>query len=221
MDKKISIIAADDHPFFLEGFCSVLNRLQNVSTVRGASSGKKAVELYEEKKADVVFLDIRMTDMNGIEAAKKILVIDSAAKIIALSMYNEWSLVNEMMSTGACGYILKDTGSEEIEFAMHEVLQGRHYFSAYITESMRDKINHNGTRHTITDVQEELSEREKEILKHIISGHSNTITAETLMLSIRTVEAHREHIYVKLKTKSPFGLSAYALQHNILPFPEK
>lgn len=219
--KKISILIADDVRYIREGLASALQQEKLISSVSFAVNGRDAVEQFERCKPDIVIMDIRMPVMNGIEAAKKILALHPKAKIIAFSIHDEWRMVEEMIEAGACCYVLKTSEVSEVEHAISEARSGRHYYSPGITEGMLHKANHQPAAVKRTNIIENLSEREKEILQHIISGHSNKVTSEMCNLSQRTIETHRKNIYEKLKTKSPFGLSICAMELGIVPFPEK
>ena len=191
----VNIILADDHALFREGLLSILNDELGFTVVAQAENGREVVKLARKMEVDVIVMDIAMPELNGIEATSQVLHDNPDIKVIALSMHSDRHFVQGMLKAGAKGYLLKDCAGGELISAVREVLQDRYYISEEISTSvLNDYVG------KLVDEGNEVSEltsREKEVLQLIAEGKSTQGIAETLFISVKTVEAHR----VKIKTK--------------------
>src|ERR1041385_5304155 len=127
--SRYKVIIADDHQFFRDGFEIALKQIDEVKKIAHASNGKEVLKLLKNDTYDLVFMDIKMPEMNGIETTKEIEMHYPHVKVIALSMYDDRKNVIEMFNSGARGYIIKNTDSKEIETAIKKVMEGEHYFA--------------------------------------------------------------------------------------------
>lgn len=211
--KKISVFIADDHQLFREGMKLILSNLPYISEIYEGKDGADLVNFLENgSRADIIFLDIEMPVMNGVEATKKALKIDPGLNIIALSMYADEDYYTRMIEAGARGFILKNSGIREVEEAIDYVMTGNNYFSREILEGFIRSIN----RKDQPGRTGQLSDREEEVLYHICKGLSNQEIADTLHISKRTVDKHRENLLSKTGSKNTAGLVMFAIKNGIV-----
>lgn len=209
--ENLSLILVDDHKLFREGLKLLLDNLSFVQEVREASNGQVFLQELEAGVPDLVFIDVDMPVLNGIEATRKALQLFPDLNIIALSMYGDEEYYMKMINAGVKGYILKNCGIQEVEAAIRSVVSGKVYFSQEILMLMIKNINKKRDH----SKKSGLSEREREILCHICMGLSNHEIADLLCLSKRTVDKHRENLLLKTQSKNTAGLVIYAIKNSI------
>jgi DNA-binding NarL/FixJ family response regulator len=208
-----NIILADDHTLFREGLVSILNDELGFIVVAQAENGREVVKLARKLSADVIVMDIAMPELNGIEATSQVLHENPDMKVIALSMHSDRHFVTGMLKAGAKGYLLKDCAGSELIKAVYEVLQDRYYISEEIsTNVLNDYV---GKLVDEGDEDSELTSREREVLQLIAEGKATQEIAETLFISVKTVEAHRVKIKTKLKLNSIPELTKYAIREGL------
>ena len=213
MGNTISIAIVDDHKLFRDGLKILLKRAcPEISEMYEASNGEEFLQMLKEHVPDVVLMDIAMPDMDGIEATKRAMEVYPDLKIIALSMYGEEEYYSQMIESGAKGFILKDSDIQEVQNAVREVAEGKNYF----TPDILVKLIKNMHKKKKKPEKSELSGREIEILYHICSGQSNQEIADTLHLSKRTVDKHRENLLLKTGAKNTASLVIYAVKNEII-----
>ena len=210
--EKVSVILVDDHQLFRQGLTLLLNNLPYINEVVEAADGNEFISLLAHKHPDIVFMDIDMPRMNGIDATVKALQMFPEINIIALSMYGDEDYYTKMIDAGAKGFILKNSGIQEVESAMNHVLAGKNYFSQEIMSGLLQNIN----RKKEAPKSTELSEREIEVLYQICKGLSNHEIANTLNISKRTVDKHRENLLSKTISKNTAGLVVFAIKNGIV-----
>lgn len=215
--NKKRILIADDHTMFVDGIESILFETNNLSVVGRCYDGASVIEFFKEGKADLVLLDINLPDMSGIEVCKIIKKEYPLTKILAISMFNEYSFIAEILDNGAEGYILKNTGSDELIKAINTILNGETYFSKEVTEMIMKGLmkNRRGNNITTNNIPK-VSRREKEVLALIIDEHTTQEIADKLFISLKTVESHRASLLAKLNARNTAGLVRISLQNNIL-----
>ncbi len=208
-----NIILADDHTLFREGLLSILNDELGFEVVAQAENGREVVKLARKTKVDVIVMDIAMPELNGIEATSQVIHDNPKIKVIALSMHSDKHFVTGMLKAGARGYLLKDCAGSELIKAVYEVLQDRYYISEEIsTNVLNDYV---GKLVDEGDEVSELTSREREVLQLIAEGKATQEIAETLFISVKTVEAHRVKIKTKLKLNSIPELTKYAIREGL------
>ncbi|MFA9392593.1 MAG: response regulator [Prolixibacteraceae bacterium] len=210
--QKISIMLVDDHQLFREGLRLLLGNFDYVEKISEASNGEECLLLLKEQSPEVVFMDVDMPVLNGVDASKKALALYPQLNIIALSMYSDEEYYSSMIDSGVKGFILKNSGIQEVENAMLKVLSGKNYFSQEILSSILKGISRK--KNILQNI--DLSEREIEILYQICKGWSNQEIADNLYISKRTVDKHRENILSKTNSKNTAGLVMYAIKNKIV-----
>ena len=209
--EQYSVILADDHKLFREGLKLLLENLDYIKNVDEAGNGKELLKLIEKKQPDIIFMDIEMPVMDGITATQQVLKLHPGLNIIALSMYGDENYYTPMINAGAKGFVLKNSGIQDVEAAIQTVISGNNYFSQEILNRL---INNIGKK-SKTKESNGLSEREEEVLFHICKGKSNQEIADTLYLSKRTVDKHRENLLSKTNARNTAGLVMYAVKNGI------
>lgn len=202
----------DDHPMVQDGLIACLSYYDDIEVVGAINDGKEALVKAKECEPDVILMDISMPSMNGLDATEIILESLPNTKILIFSMHNSAEFVTNAVQAGASGYVLKDTGSEEVYLAIKSVAKGNTHFSSSIAQVLIDQPAKN---------QERLTTREQVILGYIAQGFSSKEVAQTLSISYRTVEAHRRNIKSKLKLDSLAELVRYAVEQGLIEKNEK
>jgi len=185
----IKILITDDHQLVREGVRLMLNGLENIQIVGEAKNGQEAVDFVNEHEVDIVLMDLNMPEMNGIDACKSIKKLKPSTKVIILSMISETKMVQNLMKYGASGYLLKNSGQEEIIQAITEVDAGKNHFDDNIINMML--YPNQSTEVRDESIHPSLSRREKEILQLIIDEHTTAEIAAKLFISFGTVESHQ------------------------------
>jgi DNA-binding NarL/FixJ family response regulator len=210
--NDLFVYIVDDHQLFREGLKLLLGNFPFIGRVKEASNGKAFLDDLDKELPDVVFMDIEMPVLNGIETTQRALEVDPGMRIIALSMYGEEEYYTKMIGAGARGFIVKNSGIREVEEAIRSVMEDRNYFSQEILSGLVKNL----TRKKKPNREGELTDREMEVLYHICKGLSNKEIADTLFLSKRTVDKHRENLLMKTGSRNTAGLVMYAIQSGII-----
>ena len=210
----IRILIVDDHQLMRQGLISMLNGEPDLEVVGEAGDGREALQVVCSVNPDVVILDISMPDLNGVDAARRILSEAPTARILALSMHLEHRFVIEMFKAGASGYLPKNCAFEELARAVRTVCSGQKYLSPTIAgpvlEDYLGRITGGGK--TVSSV---LSSREREVLQLVAEGKSSKQIASLLHISINTVVRHRQHIMQKLGIRNVAELTRYAIREGL------
>jgi len=164
----------------------------------------------------VILLDINLPGMNGIEVCQKLSKEYPEVKVLALSMHNEESFVTEILKHGAQGYILKNTGKKELLNAIQAVFSGQSYFSDEVTETiMKSLVSQKSCTKKSSILAPKISRREKDVLDLIVREHTTQEIADTLFISLKTVESHRRSLLTKLGVRNTAGLVRVALENQL------
>ncbi|MCX8095006.1 MAG: response regulator transcription factor [Caldisericia bacterium] len=199
MNEKIKILIVDDQKLIREGLKALLQMEDGFCVIGEASNGKEAYELYIKLKPDIVLMDIQMPVMNGVEAIKKIKEVDSQAKIIILTTFDDDQYVYDGLKSGALGYILKDISIEKLSETIRIVYEGGALIEPSITKKILSELSKIEKPQIKKEALiEELSLRELEILKLISKGYTNQDIADKLNLSVGTVKNYVTIILQKI-----------------------
>ncbi|PJI92120.1 LuxR family two component transcriptional regulator [Yoonia maricola] len=201
------VLIVDDHPMVAEGIRSLLESYDDIAVVGTLGNGQEAVDQVNSLQPDVILMDLNMPGLSGLTATEMLLEERPETRIVILSMHDSPEYISTALSHGARGYILKDVPTDEIHTAIETVMTGGEYLCTGAKRSLQPKIS---------DGRETLTSREQTILLELAQGQSNKDVANTLNISVRTVETHRKNIKRKLGISSTAGLTRYALEHGVL-----
>jgi DNA-binding NarL/FixJ family response regulator len=212
MDRRTTVLLADDHAILSEGLRGLLEPAFDV--VGSVTNGRALVEAAAHLKPDVIVVDVSMPLLTGVEAARQIRQHDGHAKIVFLSMHADPVYASEAMLAGGSAYLLKTSDAAEIVAAIRQVLRGGTYMTSGLDrQALQTQLEHKqrrgGTLHS-------LSPRQREVLRLTAEGHSTKEIATVLDISPRTVEFHRYRLMRSLGMHSTAGLVQYAIRHRLI-----
>jgi len=216
--QQISIVIADDHPFYRDGLKNIISLNPSFKVVGEASDGLELVQLVKALQPDVIITDISMPNKTGIEAVKKIISLKLPTKAIALTMHSEDEIILQMLDAGAMGYLDKNTSKDELYQAIESVVIHDKVFFPEATRQHMYKLLTESSYKPYPNKNISFSEREIEIIKLICLENKSKDIAEKLEISTRTVESHRERIMERMDVRTTAGLVAYAFSHQIVSF---
>ena len=214
--KKFKVIIVDDHEIFRIGLKLLLNKIDNVEVVAEASNGQEFLELIPKVKADIIFMDISMPILDGIEATEKVLEKYPQLKIIALTTFAKTDYFDEMIYAGIEGFMLKNSGPEDFKNAIEKVMNGGNFFSEEMLAKLTRRVVNEKIAKTKKEKLPDLSKREYEVLELICRGFSNEKIGENLYISSRTVERHKTNIISKTGTRNTLNLVIYAFKNKLV-----
>ena len=210
----IRIVIADDHQIVRQGLKTLLEKEPDMEVVAEAEDGRRAVSLVKEHSPQVVVMDVKMPDLNGIEASRQILSEFPNVKVIALSMYTDRRFVTNMLKAGAHSYLHKDCAFEELAKAIRLAMSNKTYLSPGVAEIVvKDYVTlQPGSSQSVFSV---LTAREREVLQLMAEGKRTSEIAELLHISVKTVDSHRYQLMHKLDIKSVAELTKYAIREGL------
>ncbi len=212
---KIRVLLADDHKIFRDGVRSILEKERDMLVVDDAANGIEVLEKIEKLEVDVLVLDIDIGKPNGIEITEMVSRNHPEVKILILSMMGLHDFVIQALEKGAIGFLLKNTGKDEVLTAIRSVSKGDSYFSREVSAVLIEQLHRPASsRKKNADIP--ISPREIEVLKLIAQEYSNSEIAEKLFISIRTVDTHRRNLLEKLGAKNTAGLVKFAIQKGLV-----
>jgi DNA-binding NarL/FixJ family response regulator len=210
---SIRVVIADDHSLVRQGLRRYLEMADGIEVVGEASNGGEAVDLVEREKPDIALMDIRMPEMDGLEAARTISERYPEVGIVMLTAYDDRHFVVEAVRSGARGYVLKARDAEHLTQTVRLVAEGNMVIDPQLVVVLADELNVAKHRNRSA---ESLTEREVEILQLLAFGHTNRDIAEKLFISPDTVKTHLEHIYQKLGASDRTAAVAEALRRRLI-----
>jgi DNA-binding NarL/FixJ family response regulator len=219
MTLELKILLADDHQILRSGLRALLESQPGFEVVGEAQDGRTAVRLVSELSPDVVIMDLRMPDLNGVETTRLAVAAKPDVRIIVLSAHFDHRMVGEAIKAGAAGYVAKESAFEELARAIRTVMSGKRFLSPRVTAGVIDEYLQSGT--TDDGVCSPLSAREREVLQLMADGKSTKEIAMHLQLSIKTIETHRLRIMQKVNLHSVAELTKYALREGITSLDNK
>lgn len=211
MEKPINILIADDHQLFNDGMKMMLAVESNLSVVGQVFSGKDVLDAVARLRPDVVLLDINMPHTNGLDVAAQLIRSFPAVGIIILTMYSDRKFVEDCRAMGVPGYILKNSGVDEVLNAIDAVVAGKKYYDPKLTKSTATNLHADDSFMK----QFQLTKREIEIIGLVGKSFTNEEMADKLFLSVATVKTHRNNINLKLGINKPADLVRFALEHGL------
>lgn len=213
--ERTRILLADDHTLVRRGLRLILDAEPDLEVVAEAADGAEAIEAATTAEVDLAILDIAMPRMTGLQAAREISRRASGVRILILSMYDNEQYFFESLKAGASGYVLKSVADRDLLEACRAAMRGEPFlYPGAITALIRDYLQRNQDGGRIPDSI--LTPREEEIVKLIAEGHSSREIAETLVISVKTVDRHRANILQKLGMRDRLDLARYAIRAGLV-----
>ena len=204
--EKIKLLIVDDHRILVEGLNKLFDNSDTVDVIGVAYSGKECRSALRKELPDVILLDINLPDVSGIDLCKEIKTENPEIKIVALSSFNEYTIVRRMIENGASGYVVKNAMPEEIILSVETVANNEIFLCEEI-----DLLMHNRSNNPIW-----LTPREKELLKYIVEGLTNHEIAEKMYLGVETINSYRKNLLIKLGAKNTAVLVRMALEEKLV-----
>ena len=211
----IRILTVDDHQLLREGIAAVLESQEDMKLVAQASNGREAVDKAARFQPSVILMDIRMPEMDGLKATRRILAEDTEARILILTTFDLDEYVYEALRAGASGFVLKDDSAEQLIAAIRTVAAGEALLSPTITKRVIQKFART-PRPAPPKELDELSEREQEVFRLMVQGLSNGEIAQELYISETTVKTHVTHILQKLNLRDRVQAVVLAYQSGLV-----
>lgn len=210
----INILIADDHPLLIDGIKTTLSDIGDFHICHEAGNGYHVLEYLDSGGAvDVVLMDINMPKLDGLECTKALSRKYPEVKVIALSQYDEKRFVKRMVKNGAKGYLLKDSGKDQLEEAIRKVHAGENYFCERLSVRL---VEQELKDENISSLFPKLSKREREVLNLICQEFSTQEISEKLFISFHTVESHRANLMYKAGVKNTAGLVRWAVENDFI-----
>lgn len=205
MNKRIQILISDDHPVVREGLAALINRRPDMRVVAEAGNGREAVDAFLRLRPDVALMDLRMPQMDGVQAISAIREAAPDARIIVLTTYDSDEDIYRALRAGAKAYLLKDARREELLDCIRTVYEGRSWIPAAVATKLASRVG-----------ASELTPRELEVLRLMVAGKSNKEIGAILFVAEGTVKVHVSHIMEKLGTTGRTEAVSVALKRGLI-----
>jgi DNA-binding NarL/FixJ family response regulator len=217
LEKKHRLVIAEDHTILREGLKALLLASRpDLEVVGEATDGREAVRCAEELSPDLMMLDLSMPRSNGLEALKEIKRVSPQTRVLVLTVHKTEDYVFTALQAGADGYVLKDSSSAELMLAVKSVLNGERYLSPAIASTVVSGYLGSKDGAPLRPSFDDLSTREREVLKLIAEGYRTKEIGEYLCISPKTVEKHRANLMDRLNLRSVSALTAYAIEKGLV-----
>jgi len=213
---KIRVLVTDDHAIVRDGICALLALTGDIEAVGVATNGKEALEMVRELTPDVVLMDIAMPIMGGVEATRRIRKEFPKVKVLALTQYDDKTYVFPVIEAGASGFISKTAASSELVAGIRSVHRGDSFLSPSVARFLVEDYQQIASMKGSQDPYEQLTNREREVLKLVAEGYTTQEIAAMLVLSPKTVERHKTNLMGKLDIHNRTELVKYALRKGII-----
>ncbi|MBM4431001.1 MAG: response regulator transcription factor [Chloroflexi bacterium] len=214
--QKIRVLVVDDHTIVRDGICSLLSLVGDIEIVGEASNGKDALEKLAQLAPDVVLMDIAMPLINGLEATRRIRKEFPHCKVLVLTQYDDREQIFSLIEAGARGFITKVAASSELAMGIRAVHRGECFLSPSVAKALVEGYQQSAARWTRDDPYEQLTDREKEVLRLIAEGYTTREVANVLVLSPKTVEGYKTNLMAKLDIHRKADLIKYAIRKGIV-----
>jgi DNA-binding NarL/FixJ family response regulator len=215
--KSLRILVADDHDLVRRGIKSLIESRPEWQVCDEAHSGREAVAKAEERKPDIVVLDIAMPELNGLEAARRIRKVSPNSEILILSMHYSDQLIKDILDVGVRGFVVKSDSDRDLIVAIETLSNHKPFFTSMATEVMLTNFQRPGSIPAPGEMRSSrLTSREREIVQLLSEGKSSKEVASSLGISVKTAETHRANIMRKLEIHSVSELVRYAVRNQII-----
>lgn len=213
MEKKLNILACDDHTLFRKGIVMLLNSFPETESVKEAENGQQALDIMAESPIDVLLLDLEMPVLDGWETAKKVLELHPDTFIIMISMHDSLPVISDFIEMGIHSYLVKDADPEEVHKALISVINNEFYYNKVVAKALHQKVQDAKNNYS---AQHDLTNREIEVLSLISQELTMKEIGEKLFLSEQTIHTHRKNLMKKTRAKNAVGLVKFAIQQRIV-----
>jgi len=214
--QKIKIIVVDDHTIVRDGICALLALVGDIEVVGEAANGSEALLLISEIGPDVVLMDVAMPVMGGLEATRRIRKEFPRTKVLILTQYDDKEYVIPVIESGASGFVSKTAASSELASGIRSVFQGDSYLSPSVARLLVEDYQHSAGGRKKHDPYDQLTERERDILKLLAEGHTTQEISAMLVITPKTVEGHKTNLMAKLDIHNRVELIKYALRKGVI-----
>ncbi|MEN6464726.1 MAG: response regulator transcription factor [Syntrophaceae bacterium] len=214
--NKIKVLITDDQIMVRKGLCQLLEIGDDIEVIGEAGNGMECIKLLETLSPDIIFMDLKMPGISGIEATRLICQKDPNAKVIILTIYEDQQYVTEAIQAGAKGYVLKQVTRDELVRIVHSVMEDKPFLDPNVTTSVFSTIRHSSQANPLAQHKEIFTERELEIILNLTRGLSDKKIGEQLFISKYTVRSHLKNIFRKLKVSSRSEAIIKALDEKIV-----
>ncbi|OIP26054.1 MAG: DNA-binding response regulator [Chloroflexi bacterium CG_4_9_14_3_um_filter_45_9] len=214
--QKIRVLVVDDHTIVREGICALLGLAGDMEVVGEAANGREALDMVTKFMPDVVLMDIAMPIMGGLEATRRICKEFPGIKVLALTQYDDREYVFPAIEAGARGFVSKRAASSELVSGIRSVHRGDSFLSPSVARLLVEDYQQGASIRKSHDPYEELTDREREILKLLAEGYTTQEIADMLVISPKTVDAHKTSLMAKLDIHNRIDLVKYALRKGIV-----
>lgn len=214
MNKPINVMIADDHSMVREGIKQILELDGDIKVIAEAGNGRECIDILDERKTDILLLDINMPNMNGLKVLQYLREKKSNIKILILTIHNEVEYLIRAVEIGVDGYVLKDSDSSVLKKAIFTIVGGDTFIQHDLRPMLKKRMNDRAT--SLNTFEEKLTKREIEVLKLLAEGLFNKEIAYTLNISEKTVKNHVSNIFKKINVSDRTQAAVYAIKHNIV-----
>ena len=218
METRRKIVIAEDHTILRAGLRALLSGQNGLEVIGEAGDGREAIRKVDTLQPDLLLIDLSMPKLNGIDAIREIKSQHPKIKIIVLTVHKSEEYIIAALQAGANGYMLKDASQNELLLAIDYVLNGKTFLSPSISDKVVDAVLNTDKKDKPAAVLENLTAREREILKLVAEGNTNKKIADHLCISLKTVEKHRSNLMKKLDLRNTAALTAYAIEKKMVDF---
>ena len=211
MEQQLEIILVDDHKIIRVGLRAILETFDNIDVIGDVESGADLLLLLKKTEPDIIFMDLNLGGESGIDLTRKVLAKYPDIIVIAFTSSEEVNSVTEMIDAGASAFLLKNASDDELKKAIDEVVKGNSFFSKeflFLAKQFHKKPK--------SKSKIQLSDREKEVLSLICHGHSNQEIADSIDLSVHTVDSHRRNLLTKTGAKNTASLVMLAVKDELV-----
>jgi DNA-binding NarL/FixJ family response regulator len=215
MKKKLNVYIADDHTLFRKAMVSLIQSFENVKAVKDAENGKELLDMVKHEEPDVAIIDMQMPVMDGVEACERMIIKYPEVKLIVLTMHDSEKYILHMIEMGVHAFLLKNAEPEELEKAIHAVVEKDFYHNDLVAAVLRRHIKNKIGAERPVFKSTDLSEREVEVLRLICQELTLKEIAEKLSISENTARNHRVNIMEKVGVKNTVGMVKYAYESGL------
>ena len=214
--QKIRVLVVNDHTIVRDGICALLVLVGDIEVVGEAGNGSEAVKMVKELEPNVVLMDIAMPIMDGLEATRRICKEFPRTRVLVLTQYDDKGYILPVIEAGASGFISKTAASTELTLGIRSIYHGDSYLSPQVARILVESYRHGTSGWFGSDPYEQLTERERDVLKLMAEGYATREIANMLVLSRKTIEGHKTNLMAKLGIHNRTELIKYALRKGII-----